>query len=142
MDNYNNSNIVAKRKLETSIKYSKLSIVFSSLTLVYIMVMLLVPPVEFFSFAYIVMLIIDKILLYICPLVAVIFAIFGLQQKENHLRKTALIISIISSVIAIVTIVIIVYSLTVGVIGLFDNLIEWVKKTSRNSLCILQNIFR
>lgn len=127
MDNYNNSNIVAKRKLDTAIRYSKLSIAFSMVCLAYIVIMLIVPPVEFFSIAHVIMLIVDKLLLYICPIFAVLFAIFGMQQAENNLRKPALAISIISSILAIVAIIMIVYSLTVGVIGWFGNMIDWAR---------------
>lgn len=128
MDSYNNSNIVAKRKLNTAIRYSKLSIVFSVICLAYIAMMMVLPPVEFFSIAHIIMLIIDKLLLYICPILAVLFAIFGMQQAENALRKPALAISIFASILAVVAIIMIIYSLTAGVIGWFGNMIDWARK--------------
>lgn len=128
MENYNNSTTVAKRKLNTAVKYSKLSIAFSILCFAYIAIIFLMPPVNFFSVAFVLMKIADKLLLYACPLISLLFAIFGMQEQKNGLRRPALIASLCSVFLVIATKLLVLYAGAEGAWNILKNAVEWAEK--------------
>lgn len=121
---YNNADVVAKRRLERARKYSKAAIALACISLFYIAVLIFLPPVKLFSIMRIVMLVLDKIFLYVLPVFAVLFAIFGFQEHENEFRTPALALSIISVIIVVITIVVIILASIGIVIDFFKNLIN------------------
>lgn len=115
--NYNNAGEVERRKIDRSRKYSKVAITLSLISLLYlaifIFMLIFMPTVSQFSIMRVVVLVVfvlNKIFLVALPIVAVLFGIFGFQEKENELRIPALILSIAS---------IIVVNIIIFVVGIF-----------------------
>ncbi len=122
--NYNNSGEVERRKTDRARKYSKAAIALSLISLIYIVILIFMPPVRLLSLMRLVMLVLDKIFLYAFPILAVLFGIFGFQQQENELRVPALILSIASTIAVIIAIIALVLASAGVVIDFFKNLIN------------------
>lgn len=115
--NYNNAGEVKRRKIDRARKYSKAAITLSLISLLYIAVLIFMiifmPTVSLFGIMRVVVLVVfvlNKIFLVALPIFAVLFGIFGFQEKENELRIPALILSIVS---------IIVVNIIIFVVGIF-----------------------
>ena len=122
--NYNNAGEVERRKIDRARKYSKAAIVLSLISLLYIVILIFMPPVRLLSIMRVVMLVLDKIFLYAFPIFAVLFGIFGFQQQENELRFPALILSIASTIAVIVTIIVLILASAGVIIDFFKNIIN------------------
>ena len=108
--NYNNAGEVERRKIDRARKYSKAAIALSLISPLYIVVLIFMPTVSLFGIMRVVMLVLEKIFFYAFQIFAVLFGIFGFQEKENELRIPALILSITS---------IIVVNIIIYVVGIF-----------------------
>lgn len=115
--NYNNADEVERRKIDRARKYSKAAITLSLISLLYIAILIFMiifmPTVSLFGIMRVVVLVafvLNKIFLFALPIFAVLFGIFGFQEKENELRIPALILSIAS---------IIVVNIIIFVVGIF-----------------------
>lgn len=115
--NYNNASEVKRRKIDRARKYSKAAIILSLISLLYIAILIFMiifmPTVSLFGIMRVVVLVVfvlNKIFLVALPIFAVLFGIFGFQEKENELRIPALILSIAS---------IIVVNIIIFVVGIF-----------------------
>lgn len=115
--NYNNASEVKRRKIDRARKYSKAAITLSLISLLYIAILIFMiifmPTVSLFGIMRVVVLVafvLNKIFLFALPIFAVLFGIFGFQEKENELRIPALILSIAS---------IIVVNIIIFVVGIF-----------------------
>lgn len=122
--NYNNAGAVERRKIDRARKYSKAAIALSLISLLYIVILIFMPPVRLLSIMRVVMLVLDKIFLYAFPIFAVLFGIFGFQQRENELRLPALILSIASTIAVIVTIIVLILASAGVIIDFFKNIIN------------------
>ncbi|MCM1286853.1 MAG: hypothetical protein NC240_00980 [Clostridium sp.] len=126
--NYNNASAVERRRIDRAGKYSGAAIVLSVISLLYIAILIFMPPVRLFSVLRIVMLVLDKIFLYVFPIIAVLFGIFGFQEQENRLRLPALILSIASVIAVVVTVIVFVLAAAGVIIEFFQNAIDWVSQ--------------
>ncbi|MBD5095764.1 MAG: hypothetical protein HDT40_01975 [Lachnospiraceae bacterium] len=122
--NYNNAGAVERRKIDRARKYSKTAIALSLISLLYIVILIFMPPVRLLSIMRVVMLVLDKIFLYGFPIFAVLFGIFGFQERENELRFPALILSIASTIAVIVTIIVLILASAGVIIDFFKNVIN------------------
>jgi len=122
--NYNNAGEVERRKADRARKYSKAAIALSLISLIYIVILIFMPPVRLLSIMRLVMLVLDKIFLYAFPILAVLFGIFGFQQQENELRIPALILSIASAIVVVITIIVLILASAGVVIDFFKNIIN------------------
>ncbi|MCM1172694.1 MAG: hypothetical protein NC393_11305 [Clostridium sp.] len=126
--NYNNASAVERRRIDRAGKYSRAAIVLSVISLLYIAILVFMPPVRLFSVMRVVMLVLDKIFLYVFPIIAVLFGIFGFQERENGLRLPALILSIVSVIAVVVTIIVFILAAAGIIIEFFQNVIDWASK--------------
>lgn len=122
--NYNHAGEVGKRKLDRARKYSKAAIALSLISLLYIVILIFMPPVRLLSIMRIVMLVLDKIFLYAFPILAVLFSIFGFQEQENEIRIPALILSLASTIAVIITIIVLILASAGVIIDFFKNVIN------------------
>lgn len=122
--NYNNAGEVERRKIDRAGKYSRAAIALSLISLLYIVILIFMPPVRLLSIMRVVMLVLDKIFLYAFPIFAVLFGIFGFQQRENELRFPALILSIASTIAVIITIIVLILASAGVIIDFFKNVID------------------
>lgn len=125
--NYNNAGEVKRRKIDRARKYSKAAITLSLINLIYIAVLIFMPTVSLFSIMRVVMLVLDKIFLYVVPIFAALFGIFGFQERENELRFPALILSIVSIIAVIIAIV-------VGMLALAGVINKWLFENIKNTI--------
>lgn len=122
--NYNNAGEVERRKIDRAGKYSRAAIALSLISLLYIVILIFMPPVRLLSIMRVVMLVLDKIFLYAFPIFAVLFGIFGFQQRENELRFPALILSIASTIAVIITIIVLILASAGVITDFFKNVID------------------
>lgn len=122
--NYNNSGEVERRKTDRARKYSKAAIALSIISLIYITILIFMPPVRLLSMLRVVLLVLDKIFLYAFPILAILFSIFGFQEQENELRIPALILSIASTIAVIIAIIALILASAGVIIDFFKNLIN------------------
>ena len=122
--NYNNAGEVERRKIDRARKYSKAAIALSLISLLYIAILIFMPPVRLLSVMRVVMLVLDKIFLFAFPIFAVLFGIFGFQERENEIRFPALILSIASIIVVIIAVIVLILASAGVIIEFFKNVIN------------------
>lgn len=129
--NYNSTDAVQHRKLVRTRKYSVAAIVLSCISLLYLGILIILPSISVLGWLYIVVLILDKVLLYALPLFSILLAILGFQEEKNEYRIPALALSIISAVVIVVVVVALILASLGWAVGVFRKLADllqcWTK---------------
>lgn len=106
--NYNSMEAVKQRKLIRTQKYSVTAIVLSCVSLLYLGIKIMLPSIRVLDWLYIIVLILDKILLYVLPLFSILLAILGFQEERNRYRIPALTLSIVSAIVIVIVVVVLI----------------------------------
>lgn len=106
--NYNSTEAVKQRKLIRTQKYSVTAIVLSCVSLLYLGIKIMLPSIRVLGWLYIIVLILDKILLYVLPLFSILLAILGFQEERNRYRIPALTLSIVSAIVIVIVVVVLI----------------------------------
>lgn len=129
--NYNSMEAVKQRKLIRTQKYSVTAIVLSCVSLLYLGIKIMLPSIRVLGWLYIIVLILDKILLYVLPLFSILLAILGFQEKRNRYRIPALTLSIVSAIVIVIVVVVLILASLGWAADMIRNLAEllqcWTK---------------
>lgn len=129
--NYNSMEAVKQRKLIRTQKYSVTAIVLSCVSLLYLGIKVMLPSIRVLGWLYIIVLILDKILLYVLPLFSILLAILGFQEKRNRYRIPALTLSIVSAIVIVIVVVVLILASLGWAADMIRNLAEllqcWTK---------------
>ncbi len=130
-NNYNSTDAVQQRKLVRTRRYSVAAIILSCISLLYLGILIILPPISVLGWLYIVVIVLDKILLYVLPLFSILLAILGFQEEKNEYRIPALSLSIVSAVVIVIVAIVLILASLGWALSVFRNLADllqcWTK---------------
>ena len=130
-DNYNSTEAVRQRKLVRTRKYSVTAIVLSCMSLLYLGIKILLPSIRVLGWLYIIVLILDKVLLYVLPLFSILLSILGFQEEKNEYRIPAFVLSIVSAIVVVIVVIILILASLGWAVDIIRNLADLLQCWTR-----------